>query len=181
MKTGDNKNREITNIYKAVLDPVDKTIVKHVIPHSQSQYGQNKTVVTDCLNGRTGFSPGVTVPCVDGKQTWTGYYFPGLLTDTSKITFDTSIKGKFKVIASLADWPLQWSNACTFIMLMFGLRGRFLLTCTLDAWALHHQRWTMLTPCLRCPMVCVCVCVCVCLNVLGGTVGVLRCLIQECS
>jgi hypothetical protein len=78
----------MTTIYQAVFAGGDKKRVSHVIPHSMSRYGQNNSVVTDCLTEggeRTGFSPGVTVPCVDGKQTWTGYYFPGLLTDTSKV------------------------------------------------------------------------------------------------
>jgi hypothetical protein len=80
----------MTTIYQAVFAGGDKKRVSHVIPHSMSRYGQNNSVVTDCLTEggeRTGFSPGVTVPCVDGKQTWTGYYFPGLLTDTSKVDF----------------------------------------------------------------------------------------------
>jgi hypothetical protein len=131
----------MTNIYKAVLDSTDKTIVKHVVPHSQSQYGQNKAVVTDCLGpkptqNRTGFSPGVTVPCVDGKQTWTGYYFPGLLTDSSKVTYDTSIQGKFKVRDEqgfgLFDRAL--------VLLMFESLDRFLSTCTSDAWDSRHPR-----------------------------------------
>jgi len=103
LKTGD-KTREMTTIYKAVMSEDGKTVL-HVEPHSMSRYGLNNSVVTDCLtegSSRTGpFSPGVTVPCVDGKQTWTGYYFPGLLTDTSKVTFDTSIQGKWKIPANL--------------------------------------------------------------------------------
>jgi len=106
LKIGDDKERMMTTIYKAVMSEDGKTVL-HVEPHSMSQYGQNKSVVTDCLSGnpgsaRTGpFSPGVSVPCVDGKQTWTGYYFPGLLTDTSKVVFDKSIQGKWRVPANL--------------------------------------------------------------------------------
>ena len=37
------------------------------------------------------------MPCVDGKQTWTGYYFPGLLTDPEKVVYNTSVQGKWKV------------------------------------------------------------------------------------
>ena len=59
--------------------------------------------MTDCLtegSERTSFSPGADVPCVDGKQTWTGYYFPGLLTDTSKVDF-VEPKKSWKVPANL--------------------------------------------------------------------------------
>ena len=101
LKTGDAA-REITTIYKAVFGS-DKKTVTHAVPYSMSRYGQNKSVVTYCLtqgSERTGFSPGVEVPCVDGKQTWTGYYFPGLLTDTSKVDFKTPEK-MWKVPANL--------------------------------------------------------------------------------
>jgi hypothetical protein len=81
LKTGDSK-REMTTIYRAVLNPTNPKKVDYVAPYSMSRYGQNNAVVTDCLKtpDRTGdFSPGVTVPCKFGKQTWTGYNFPGSL------------------------------------------------------------------------------------------------------
>lgn len=90
----------MTTIYRAVFADSDKKTVSHAVPYSMSRYGQNESVVTDCLSERTGFSPGVTVPCVDGKQTWTGYYFPGLLTDPSKVDFKTPEK-QWKVPANL--------------------------------------------------------------------------------
>jgi hypothetical protein len=95
LKTRDKK-REITTIYHAVLNRFDAKKVDYIAPYSMSRYGQNDSVVTNCLKipnsgygdvgGKTGpFSPGVIVPCRSGKQTWTGYNFPGLLTDPSKV------------------------------------------------------------------------------------------------
>jgi len=102
LRTGD-ASREVTNVYEAILDPADPTKVMHVEPYYQAVYGQNDSVVTPCLTdpARTSFSPGVTVPCINGTQTWTGYYFPGLLTDTSKVDKNYNISGKFKVPAKL--------------------------------------------------------------------------------
>lgn len=42
----------------------------------------------------------MTVPCVNGKQSWTGYYYPGILTQHPTGTEDYSIRGKFKVPAN---------------------------------------------------------------------------------
>lgn len=102
MTTGD-ATREVTNVYEAILDPTDPTNVLHVEPHYQAIYGQNEAVVTPCLTdpARTSFSPGVEVPCVNGTQTWTGYYFPGLLTNTSRVDKNYGIQGKFKIASKL--------------------------------------------------------------------------------
>lgn len=40
---------------------------------------------------------GKIVPCEGGKQTWEGYYYPGLITTHPTGTEDYSIRGKFKV------------------------------------------------------------------------------------
>ena len=92
----------MTTIYKSVMSEDGKTVF-YGEPHSMSRFGQNNSVVLDCLSGsRTGpFKTGIMIPCVDGKQTWPGYYFPGLLTDTSKVIFDKSIQGKWRVPANL--------------------------------------------------------------------------------
>ncbi|PSC67996.1 acetamidase [Micractinium conductrix] len=44
---------------------------------------------------------GKDVPCIKGKQTWAGYYYPGLLTVHPTGTEDYSIRGKFKIPANI--------------------------------------------------------------------------------
>ena len=57
-------------------------------------------LVTDCVDW--GDKPTPTASwwpnCTNGKQTWgNSYQFPGLMQDTTKITKDTSVAGKFRV------------------------------------------------------------------------------------
>ncbi|KIZ05259.1 acetamidase/formamidase [Monoraphidium neglectum] len=47
------------------------------------------------------FAPGVPAPCVAGKQQWTGYQYPGIITKHPTGTEDYSIRGKFKVPVNL--------------------------------------------------------------------------------
>jgi len=65
-------------------------------PYMQFQYGAQGSVVTPCL-AATVFNPGVTVPCVNGTQTWRGYQFPGLITQHPTGTEDYSVAGKWQV------------------------------------------------------------------------------------
>ena len=109
LKTGENKKREMTTIYKAVLNSGSRgKKVDYITPFSMSQYGQKKSVITDCLKDRTGpFSPGVTVPCVDGKQTWVGYNFPGLLSDPSKVD---NVQRNVCLVFLLASYILRYPS-----------------------------------------------------------------------
>lgn len=36
------------------------------------------------------------VPCINGTQTWKGYWYPGIITTHPTKTEDYSIRGKFK-------------------------------------------------------------------------------------
>lgn len=110
----------MTTIYKAKLAKGSNTTVEFIEPYSLSRYGQNMSVVTDCLtegSSRTSFSPGKTVPCVDGKQEWKGYYFPGLLTDPSKVDFDYSVQGKWKVPVNMHVGEASLVRACARLCL----------------------------------------------------------------
>ena len=44
---------------------------------------------------------GNEVPCIDGKQTWARYDYPGVITSKPSGTEDYSIRGKFKIPANL--------------------------------------------------------------------------------
>ena len=159
----------MTTIYKAKLAKGSNTTVEFIEPHSLSRYGQNLSVVTDCLtegSERIKFSPGVTVKCVDGKQEWTGYYFPGLLTDPSKVDFDYSVQGKWKVPVNMHVG--EASRACpsllgvvsqckevTLVCIERGMTtrpGSDLRPCaSQDAWAWRRRRSTTPTLCRPCP------------------------------
>ncbi|XRB04344.1 acetamidase [Pycnococcus provasolii] len=68
------KQIEVATIYEAKKDASGK--YAYAEPVYQMTYG-GTPFSTVCVND-TNFNPGVDVPCVDGKQTWSGYYFPGL-------------------------------------------------------------------------------------------------------
>ena len=48
----------------------------YATPVFQFQYGRPGSIVTPCLAATT-LGPGVSVPCVNGTQTWLGYEYPG--------------------------------------------------------------------------------------------------------
>lgn len=43
------------------------------------------------------FNPGISVACVNGFQNFTGYQYPGLITNHPTGTEDYSVAGKWKV------------------------------------------------------------------------------------
>ena len=51
-------------------------------------------------NAGYSYAPGYTVPCVNGKQQWSGYEYPGLITQHPTGTENYAIKNKFKVMNS---------------------------------------------------------------------------------
>ena len=92
------KQKEMTTIYKAIKNSNGKTI--YAEPVYQFQYGKTP-IVTDCVVGtnvNSSYSPGVGVPCVGGKQTWTGYQFPGLVTVHPTGNEDYTVNGnRFRI------------------------------------------------------------------------------------
>jgi len=98
--------REMTHVYKVVFGKNgDDKVAAYGDPVYSARYAQNNAVVTDCLQQPSELPEATREPtgpaCIDGKQTWTGYTFPGLLTDTSKVKKDTSVAGRFKIPANL--------------------------------------------------------------------------------
>lgn len=72
-------------------------------PLFRFKYGAPGSVVVPCIGGIAGaapviaFSPGISVPCINGTQTFTGYQYPGLITNHPTGTEDYSVAGKWKV------------------------------------------------------------------------------------
>eukprot|EP00959_Pyramimonas_sp_CCMP1952_P228813 4784073-Pyramimonas_sp.AAC.1 len=88
------KQIEVTTIYEAIADASGKYV--YAEPVYQFTYGA-PGFTSDCT-GFTSFSPGVEVPCVDGKQTWEGYYYPGLIVPHPTGTEDYSVNGtRFRI------------------------------------------------------------------------------------
>ena len=58
--------------------------------------------MTDCIDWGDSPLPTGWPDCINGKQNWgNSYRFPGLIQDTSKITKNTSVAGKFRVPANM--------------------------------------------------------------------------------
>jgi hypothetical protein len=63
--------------------------------HSYQSYWVGQVITAVC------FVADYDVPCVDGKQQFKGYAYPGILTKHPTGTEDYSIRGKFRVPANL--------------------------------------------------------------------------------
>ena len=87
-------------VYEIVTDAAG--VAQYAQPLLQFQYGLNGSVTTPCLvdgagvAGAATLNPGVAVACSAGQMNWKGYQFPGLITDHSKTTKDTSVAGKWQ-------------------------------------------------------------------------------------
>ena len=98
--TGD-PDREMTNVYQLVTDSSGNPL--YATPTFRFLYGSPGSVMVPCIGGVasvtpiTSFSPGVTVPCVGGFQNFTGYQYPGLITNHPTGTEDYSVAGKWQV------------------------------------------------------------------------------------
>ena len=98
--TGD-PDREMTNVYQLVTDSSGNPL--YATPAFRFLYGSPGSVMVPCIGGVasvtpiTSFSPGVTVPCVGGFQNFTGYEYPGLITNHPTGTEDYSVAGKWQV------------------------------------------------------------------------------------
>uniref|UniRef100_A0A383V546 Acetamidase n=1 Tax=Tetradesmus obliquus TaxID=3088 RepID=A0A383V546_TETOB len=114
-KTG--KAREVTTIYEVVED-ADGAV--YALPDYQFTYGNTtayKGPLTASCVPKSGsipdsnvkvpwaqnnkFAPNYDIPCVNGRQQFTGYAYPGVLTQHPTGTEDYSIRGKFVVPANL--------------------------------------------------------------------------------
>lgn len=115
----DGDKREIVTIYEIVQEPDGSY---SVVPDYQFRFAGGPTnysgPMTPCTatNGsmpRTAenfsvkmnntaytYTPGVTVDCLNGTQTWEEFYYPGVITSHPTGTEDYSIQGLFKVPAN---------------------------------------------------------------------------------
>lgn len=91
--------REMANVYQLINDAAGNPL--YATPAFRFLYGAPGSVYVPCVNGSvspiTVFSPGNTVPCVNGFQNFTGYQFPGLITQHPTGTEDYSVAGKWQV------------------------------------------------------------------------------------
>jgi acetamidase/formamidase len=96
--TGD-PDREMTNVYQLITDASGKGL--YAQPTFRFKYGVPGSVLVPCVGGPiqpiVGFSPGVSVPCVGGFQNFTGYQFPGLITQHPTGTEDYSVAGAWQI------------------------------------------------------------------------------------
>ena len=103
----------MTTVYEIVKNAAGAPV--YASPFMQFQYGLNGSITTPCLMQMTAtannsYKPSalITVPCVNGVQTWTGYNFVGLITDHSKTT-------KFAV-ANKWQVPVNVRRGCWFLL-----------------------------------------------------------------
>lgn len=107
--------REVATIYEIVEDEEGAA---YAVPDYQFIYGNTTRYIGPVSNScvpATGSFPGsklniewkhlytyrgVNVPCVDGKQTFAGFLYPGVVTQHPTGTEDYSIRGKFVVPAN---------------------------------------------------------------------------------
>ena len=92
----------------------------YVEPVFSSKYGAPGSIMTPCVGAASPsqpgniltFNPGVSVPCVlagDGNyyQNWTGYQFPGLITNRPTGNEDYSVAGKWQIPVNMCA-PLSF-------------------------------------------------------------------------
>ena len=97
--TGD-PDREMTNVYEIVMDSNGNAL--YAQPSFRFVYGLNTTV--PCTQS-TGFSPGLGVPCTNGKQSFPMYNFPGVITAHPTGFEDYSVAGAWQI-------PVNFHSAC---------------------------------------------------------------------
>ena len=93
----------MTNVYEIVMDSNGNAL--YAQPAFRFVYGMNTTV--PCV-AATGFSPGLGVPCTNGKQTFPMYNFPGVITQHPTGFEDYSVAGAWQI-------PLNFHGACVRI------------------------------------------------------------------
>ena len=89
--TGD-PDREMTNVYEIVMDASGNAL--YAEPAFRFVYGLNTTV--PCITP-TGFSPGSSVPCVNGKQSFGMYNYPGVITSHPTGTEDYTVAKAWQI------------------------------------------------------------------------------------
>jgi acetamidase/formamidase len=93
--TGD-PDREMTNVYEIVMDSNGNPL--YAEPAFRFVYGLNTTV--PCIapgSTPTGFSPGASVPCTSGKQTFPMYHYPGVITAHPTGNEDYTVAKKWQI------------------------------------------------------------------------------------
>ena len=91
---------------QAIKDESGKTI--YAKPVYSFKYGSNP-IELPCIGvaegqpfeNFTSVVPGLEIPCVNGTQSWTGYYWPGLLTSDPDIITEYGDDPPFKVPVNL--------------------------------------------------------------------------------
>ncbi len=117
--TGANGQREMTTVYEIVTDSAGHAL--YAQPSFSFQYGAGSSVTTPCLDGNT-FGPGVSVPCVNGVQTWHGYEFPGLITQHPTGTENYTIAGAWQARA-VGFAVVSCAFCCNWLAVLFVATG----------------------------------------------------------
>jgi len=94
-----NPDREMTTVYEVISGANGQAT--YATPVFRFRYGAPGSIMVPCVNGKTSpilsFSPGVNVPCVNGFQNFTGYQYPGLITNHPTGTEDYTVANKWQV------------------------------------------------------------------------------------